>query len=85
VIGNQERKQRRMSKSAIFGQIVSLIGAALWIFGYFATGHRPLINWQTYTPSWVAEFLPNFESEIGMVLCLGGMIAMYWPRSAGSR
>jgi hypothetical protein len=82
--GNKERKQRRMSKSAIFGQIVSLVGAALWIFGYFATGHRSLINWQAYTPSWVAEFLPNLESEVGMVLCLGGMIVMYWPRFAGS-
>ena len=70
-----------MRKSAIVAQVVSLVGAAIWIFGYFVTGHRSLIAWQAYTPSWIAEFLPNIESEIGMVFCLGGMIAMYWPRS----
>jgi hypothetical protein len=70
-----------MSKSAIIGQVVSLIGAALWVFGYFATGHRPVIDWQAHAPSWIADFLPNLESEIGMVVCLGGMIATYWPRS----
>jgi len=74
-----------MNKLALVGQIVSLIGAALWIFGYFATGHRSLIDWQAYTPPWVAEFLPNIESEIGMVFCVGGMIAVYWLHSARSR
>jgi hypothetical protein len=73
-----------MSKRAVVGQIVSLIGGALWIFGYFTTGHRSLINWQAHTPSWIAEFLPNIESEIGMIFCLGGMIAMYWPGGRAS-
>ena len=70
-----------MSKQAIIGQIVSLIGGAIWIFGYFVTGHASLIDWHAYTPSWIADFLPNIESEIGMAVCLGAMVAMYWPRS----
>jgi hypothetical protein len=70
-----------MRKSAIIAQIVSWIGAAIWLFGYFVTGHQSLIDWQAYTPSWIAEFLPNVESEIGMVACLSGTIAVYWPRS----
>jgi hypothetical protein len=69
-----------MSKSALVGQIISLGGAAIWIFGYFVKGHRSLVDWQAYSPSWIAEFLPNIESEIGMAFCIGGVIVMYWPR-----
>jgi hypothetical protein len=31
------------------------------------------------TPKWVAEFLPNIESEIGMALMFAGMVPTYWP------
>lgn len=68
-----------MTKISIIGWIISSLGSVFWIFGYFITGHPPLIAWQTYTPAWIAEFLPNIESEIGMVFCIGGMVAMYWP------
>ena len=69
-----------MSRAIVLGWIVSLAGTALWIYGYFITGHPPLIDWQAHAPGWIAEFLPNVESEIGMVLAFGGMIPIYWPR-----
>ena len=69
-----------MSKSAIIGWAISLVGMALWLYGYFVTGHPSLIDWRANTPWWIADFLPNLESEIGMVLAFGGMVPIYWPR-----
>jgi hypothetical protein len=69
-----------MNKIVILGWIIMLAGTALWIYGYLATGTPPLFDWQTHTPWWISEFLPNMESEIGMVLVCAGMIPIYWPR-----
>ena len=69
-----------MKRTAMLGWIVSLAGTALWIYGYFATGNPSLIDWAAITPWWIADSLPNLESEIGMALALGGMIPIYWPR-----
>jgi hypothetical protein len=68
-----------VSKAVIIGWIISLAGTALWIYGYFATGNPSLINWHANTPWWIADFLPNIESEIGMVLAFAGMVPIYWP------
>lgn len=68
-----------MSKLVIIGWIISLAGMALWLYGYFAIGNPPLIDWHANTPWWIADFLPNIESEIGMVLAFGGMVPIYWP------
>jgi len=69
----------RMGKAVIIGWIIELAGAALWIYGYFATGYPSLIDWHAYTPWWIADYLPNIESEIGMALVFAGMIPLYWP------
>lgn len=68
-----------MSKTVIIGWIISLVGTALWLYGYFTTGNPPLINWQANTPWWIADFLPNIESEIGMALIFISMFPIYWP------
>jgi hypothetical protein len=69
-----------VSRLVIFGWTIELVGTALWIYGYFVTGHPPLIDWHDKTPWWIADWLPNIESEIGMVLVFAGMLPMYWPR-----
>lgn len=69
----------KANKVALAGWAIMLAGSALWIYGYFVTGHPSIIAWHDYAPHWIAEFLPNLESEIGMVLCFAGMIPMYWP------
>jgi hypothetical protein len=74
-----------MSKRVLFGWVLMLAGSALWVYGYFVTGHPALINWQTDAPKWVAEFLPNIESEIGMVLMFAGMVPTYWPARDGQK
>ncbi len=68
-----------MSKAVIIGWIMLLSGTALWLYGYFATGNPTLINWHANTPWWIADFLPNIESEIGMTLVIIGMVPIYWP------
>ena len=64
----------------MIGWVISAAGMALWSCGYFVTGHAPLINWSSFAPWWIADFLPNLESEIGMLLAFGGMVPIYWPR-----
>jgi hypothetical protein len=68
-----------VSKAVFIGWITELAGMALWLYGYFATGNPSLINWHAITPWWIADFLPNIESEIGMALVCAGMVPIYWP------
>ena len=70
-----------MSKPVIAGWILLIVGTILWLYGYFVTGHPALFDWQAHTPSWIADYLPNIESEIGMALVWASMIPMYWPKS----
>jgi Ni,Fe-hydrogenase I cytochrome b subunit len=68
-----------MNTHGIIGWIVMLVGTALWVYGYFVTGHPTVVDWKADTPNWIAEFLPNIESEIGMVLVFIAMVPIYWP------
>jgi hypothetical protein len=68
-----------MNKALVIGWIISSSGTALWLYGYFATGYPSLIDWQAKTPWWIADFLPNIESEVGMTLAIVGMVPIYWP------
>jgi len=68
-----------MSKAVIAGWIVIVAGTILWLFGYFAVGHPSLVDWHTHTPWWIADYLPNIESEIGMALICASMVLLYWP------
>jgi hypothetical protein len=71
----------RLSKntSVIIGWTTLVVGTAFWAYGYLATGNPSLIDWHIYTPWWIADFLPNIESEIGMALVCVGMIPIYLP------
>jgi hypothetical protein len=68
-----------VSKPVVAGSALQLIGIALSVYGYFATGHPSLVDWRAMTPWWFADWLPNIEAEIGMVLIFAGMIPLYWP------
>ena len=73
------RESEIVNKGIIIGWIVQLVGTALWIYGYFVTGHPSLIDWHAHTPWWIADFLPNIESEIGMALVCAALGPIYWP------
>jgi hypothetical protein len=68
-----------VNKRIIIGWITELLGTAIWLFGYFTIGHPSIINWRATTPWWIADYLPNIESEIGMALVIVGMFPIYWP------
>jgi hypothetical protein len=74
-----------MNKPVIIGWALMLAGTALWLYGYFTTGHPSLIEWRADSPWWIAEFLPNVESEIGMAVMLIGMVPIYWPVSGNNQ
>jgi hypothetical protein len=74
-----------VSKPVIVGWVVELVGTALWLYGYLATGNPSLIDWHAITPWWIADYLPNRESEIGMVLVFAGMLPIYWPSQGNNQ
>src|SRR5690348_3831486 len=68
-----------MRKTVAFGYGVSLIGTAVWLYGYLVGGSPSLIRWDAITPWWIADYLPNIQAEIGMALMLVSMVPIYWP------
>jgi hypothetical protein len=74
------KKGGTLSKPVTVGWIVSVAGFALWLYGYLATGNPSLIDWKAHTPWWIADYLPNIESEIGMALMCIGTVLIYWPQ-----
>jgi hypothetical protein len=44
-----------------------LVGMALWLYGYFATGNPSLIDWHANTPWWIADFLAEHRNADGFV------------------
>jgi hypothetical protein len=68
-----------VSKTAVIAWGLSAAGTALWVYGYFIKGTPPLIDWHAHTPWWIADFLPNIQSEIVMVLLCLGTALVYWP------
>ena len=71
----------RVTKTTIVGWTTFLFGCAFWLYGYLVAGRPSLIDWHAHAPWWIADYLPNLESEIGMLLCIAGMVPMYWPIS----
>lgn len=68
-----------INKLVFIGWTVSLLGMALWIYGYVANGHPALFDWHAHTPWWIADAFPNVEAESGLVLSLIGTALIYWP------
>ena len=69
-----------MTKVVIIGWVIQSAGVAIWLYGYLSTGNPSIVDWHTITPLWIADWLPNIQSEIGMTLMFAGMIPIYWPR-----
>jgi hypothetical protein len=61
----------------IIGNVICVAGAALWAYGYFTAGHPTVVNWPSFAFPWISVFLPNLESEIGMVASFAGMILVW--------
>ena len=60
------------------GWIATLIGCALWSYGYFVGGSSPFLNWPAFSPHWIADYLPNWQAETGLLLTLVASIQIYY-------
>jgi hypothetical protein len=80
-VWREDLERARMNKTEITGWVLSLVGILAWLYGYFSSGHTALLDWPAFAPWWIADYLPNIETEIGMVLMCVGTGASYWPKS----
>ena len=62
----------------VSGWALTLAGCILWAYGYFVGGSPPLLNWTGFAPHWISDYLPNRQSEIGLLLSLVGSIPIYY-------
>ena len=62
----------------VAGWVASVLGIVLWTYGYFVSGTHPLVAWGDHLPTWASEWLPNLESELGMILVVIGSLPIYW-------
>lgn len=69
-----------VNKAVIVGWAMELTGTAVWLYGWLTTGHPSLIHWDDFSPRWIADYLRNIESELGLGLVIAGLIPIYWPR-----
>ena len=70
---------RHMNRAVVAGWIMELLGTAFWIYGYFTIGHSSPIALPSRTPWWIADYLQNLETQLGMVIMLAGVVLVYWP------
>ena len=78
------QKSVAVSKVVLIGWAIELLGTAIWLYGWLTTGHPSFIRWHDFSPWWIADCLPNIESEIGMAMMIIGLVPIYWPRSNNS-
>ena len=67
-----------MSILNIVGWSGYVAGGGLWLYGYLVTGTQALVNWASISPTWVAEFMPNLEAELGMLVMCIAMVPLFW-------
>ena len=68
----------KLNRINITGWAITLLAGGLWLYGYLAAGHPPLLDWGS-APWWIADFVPNMEAEIGLALMFVGTVLTYWP------
>ena len=71
-------KQLRLYTQIGWG--ITLLGCALWGWGYFVTNSLPFVNWSGFAPHWISEFLVNWQEEVGVLLTLVGSIPVYYAQ-----
>ena len=69
---------KRFGRYTNVGWGLTLVGSALWLYGYFMGGSFAVFNWPAISPEWVAPYLPNWQAELGLLLSLLGSIPIYY-------
>ena len=66
--------------STTIGWAATFLGCALWTYGYFTTGSLPFIDWPLFAPHWFAEYIPNWQAEVGLALTTLGSLPVYYAQ-----
>ena len=70
----------RLKRFTQFGWAGTALGCLLWGWGYFTTGSLPFVNWSSFAPHWISEFLANWQEEFGMLIMLVASIPLYYAQ-----
>lgn len=62
------------------GWAATFVGCALWTYGYFTSGAPSMIDWSSFTPHWISDYLPNWQAEVGVALSIIGSIPVYYAQ-----
>ncbi len=68
----------------ITGWVLTVAGAALWTLGYFTVGSSSLLDWTAFSPQWISDYLPNWQSEVGMLIAVLGQAPILCGQSKAS-
>lgn len=65
----------------IAGWVLTIAGCIVWTVGYFITGSTSLLDWRSFSPTWISDYLPNWQSELGMLLACFGQVPIIYAQS----
>ena len=66
----------------VIGWVLTIAGSALWTLGYFATsGSSSFLDWPSFSPQWIADYLPNWQSEAGLLMAFLGQVPILYGQS----
>ena len=68
----------------VIAWIMTLLGTAVWLYGYFTVGTPPLFDYSVLS-AWISNYFPNLEAESGFALMLVGTVLTYWPSNVDTR
>jgi hypothetical protein len=70
----------RIKRLTQIGWAGTILGCLLWGWGYFATGSTPFIQWTEFAPSWISEYMINWQEELGVLLMLIASVPLYYAQ-----
>lgn len=69
-----------MSRLAVAGWALTILGCLIWVYGYFSPVSWQFIQWARISPWWISDYLPNWQSEIGALLAIFGSAPVYYEQ-----
>jgi hypothetical protein len=58
----------------IIGWAGSLLGAALYLYGYTLATAATIVPW----PSSFSDYIPNWYAEVGLLISCLALVPLYW-------
>jgi hypothetical protein len=78
--GDRSQFEMRLKRFTQIGWAGTILGCLLWGWGYFATNSAPFFMWSNFAPYWIADFMTNWQEELGVLLMLVASIPLYYAQ-----